>query len=701
MGWVTQDFMDVWRSGDHVGKDRPTAVVEVRSAKYRRNYRAWPGPPIGVTIPGEASELPWRPLLEEKTPWVQVPNVVSVDFTNSLEQKGCKVGTIVMDNVAYLEQTGATALTFHEIKPGYYSRNRGYVPDTRPDPGLDQNAWFNVLRRNANIRVWQGYGEPVRNLDGTMPDDGGPNGSWVFNGFVDDVDGDAVPAQQQITARMGKTLTDEQCFGWSKSKQLKDPITFYDSLEADTLTPSGYKAEASSVHAGDFAPSNVLDSDAGTVWHSQAHDTGAVTEWVEIRLDGGRYSDFVMECGSGMTAYVGILPKLPDDGGPAYIGAQAVPANQWFDGAGAVPGEHGGWDCAFIVSGTATGQQTIAFPFGEMIVGDNTILRIGFRDLIFTGGEFLATVRTLHGRRRSLHRTNENRQWMLVDDVSDVVRVVLRWAGYEEWDIEDTGVRLHGRFVVNRITHMMEILDKCCEQTGFAFFIADPPTGESMGIPTFRRPAALLREATAVALETTDTDVATGLKTKESDETMPLIIRVRGKEVATSEGGRRLGGFPVRRIMAVYKPPWRDEDPDMTGGILKRIHHQDNALRTFAEVWMGAYLIAVAAALASHEGTLEMAGNPLIELDDQVGVRVENTGTNSRAWATSIQSTMKLGEDATWTTNVAGALLDTQEMDAVIADILQGWYDKDGNLQDWTSETPGPIATGTRYRRIR
>lgn len=538
MAWVTEDFLATWHSGRNLGASKPTQVVQVRRGNWRRDYRLWPGATVHAVIPDEPTFTNnadedlgglgfWRPIFTETTDWKEVPNVISVAFTRDLLQaNGMKVATVVLDNVGYVEQTvpsgSMMGQLYHLIERGMLAPYRGSVPDYRPDPGWVTNEWEDLLAEQGNLRIWQGFGEPERDIDGVIPLDGGSNGAWVFNGMIDDVDFDSNPVQMTMTARMGKLLTDGRLFGWNMSKQLRDPIIFASSTQKAKLA-------------------------------------------------------------------------------------------------------------------------------------------------------------------------NQPNRWIGVDDVSDVVRVVLRWAGYTEWEVEDTGISLPGSgLAFNRATYLIDVIKKAMEATGFIFFIADPTNGDSNGVPTFRRSAATLREPAGISADVKDTDLITGLQVKTTEAPRAYIIRVRGREDA--DDGVYLGGDKTRRIMTVYRPPWTLTN--MAGGVIKHVVLTNNALKNEVMTQAGCFLVAIAEALEAATAVAEIPANINIELDDQVGLLDTSTSVNSRLWITGIQESMTAAanDKMIWQMTLTGSLIDNHWLDLLLNEIL---------ALSWDTAVAPAVLTGTRELRRR
>jgi hypothetical protein len=128
---------------------------------------------------------------------------------------------------------------------------------------------------------------------------------------------------------------------------------------------------------------------------------------------------------------------------------------------------------------------------GSYIVGANSVLRVSFRNLAATEGGNRAGVKEFHALREELEEGASRAEWVTTNDISDIVRVICMWAGFKEWDIEDTGARLPQRIVANPGEAYLDVIKTVAEGIGFNFYMADPkPDGEpidSIGVPTFRK----------------------------------------------------------------------------------------------------------------------------------------------------------------------------------------------------------------------
>jgi hypothetical protein len=654
-----------WTTGQHIGATKPTMIVEIQRGRWNRNYRTVTQQ-VSATIPGESETAPWMAEWTPSEDWLELPGVVEFKDQQSFDQNGVTVGTIVVDNVRFAEATGTEGL-YRIFERGYLSPLRGYDPPGRTAQGLVSNQWYERLARMSRVRVWQGYGEPERDIDGNIVSDAGDNGIWAFMGQLDDIDLDTDPDQVTITVRNGQSLTDQRMFGWNKSKQLRDPITFADRESADTVTNVGTSAMASSEASGSPA-SNVLDGDRETAWRSTNHTTADNTEWVEIVLpEGGRFEDFILDPRyDGMSVYIGFYASGPhsvdgvDVGGAAWVGSITV------------PGTHGaGWTALRFIE-RASGTQQIRSLGAVIEAPENSRIRVAFRNLVEAEpGEFRAGVTRLQGRRREVSVTAVEAKWILVDDVSDVVRVVLRWAGFPEWNVESAGVPLKGKWVFNRSNFLIDPINRAAEAVGFSFFLARPADGDGQPIPVFKLNGA--RENPGTVFEVTDDDLLTEVSYKNTMEPLSYIIRVRGKNASASEGGQTLGGDSSQRIMGVYRPVWShqivgDPGPDRLGGLIKHVTQTMPELKTIEECLTACRLIALAEALAALQIIIEVPGYP-VELDEQVGVSDQTTAINSRIWVAQRTSEFRTGTEGFWRITLTGPLLDTPDIQETIDEI--------------------------------
>lgn len=664
---VGEDFTTAWSSAEMVGTDRARMIVEVQRGRWNRGYREIEEKDaIDAIIPGEERLTPWMAWWDADEPWQGLTGVLRCEVQQSFGENGQVIATLEVDNTRLKEVAGIGG-TYHLFERGYLSPDRGYTTD-RGVAGGPATEWEGRLNRMTKIRVWQGYGDPQLVGD-EMPEDGGTNGGWAFIGQIDDLDTDSMPDRVVITARTGQTLTDERLFGWNKSKQLDDPITFADRAEADEITLVGHAADASS-SLPDALPSAVSDNGRNTWWVSSGHTTPGNTEWVEIKIPPGRYSDFILQpLFPGMEVYIGLNVT-----GYFEVDGEIGGADGWQTlptGSGTVPGAHGGWDYLRKIDSASWNQMTRKLG-AEFFVANEATLRIGFRNLyrpLDTIGDYAAGVTRLRARRRRTSELALTQDWIFVDDASDVVRTVLRWAGYQDTAIETTGTPLKGHATFNRGTFLIDIINAVTEKTGYNFFMAPPIDGDSWALPVFRYTSA--RSKPLSIQEVTEDDLLTDVAFKQTDEPLAYIIRVRGKEKAS---GKLLGGDSAHRIMAVYRPPWSyrlDEDgPDRLAGVLKHVIHTDPALRSVDECQVAARLIALAEALGSLHAVITTPGHYVYTLDDQIGVTDTGSSINSRLWiAERSTEFITSAEETHWTATLSGPLLDTPDIVALLAEL--------------------------------
>lgn len=514
---VPAAFRAAWQSRQTIGTLKPQMVVEIRRGRWQRGTfeLADVDDQVNADIPDETRAKPWLCYWEPAEDWVEVPGVGEAVISSSFDQNGLPTARVTVENTRLSEQTGSTGMQYHTIERGYLAPERGYDDPDRGLAGGTANEWQGRLSRMAQIRIWQGYGAPDRDEDGAMPTLGGNTGGWAFVGFIDDVDLTDLPDRAVVTARCGQQLTDQLLFGWNKSKQLKDPVTF-----------------------------------------------------------------------------------------------------------------------------DATSKAT-------------------------------------------------GKRWVDADDFSDVVRVVLRWAGYLGWDVEDTGVTDFGHRTFGRDSFLIDVIKTVEDETGFVFFFGQAPDGESPGLPVFRREATLIADPDLL-FEATEDDFLTAVDSKESTEDLRYIIRVRGKE--DEDDGRPLGGDSTNRLMAVYRPPWsyqpHEGGDDRLAGEIRHGFLQRNDLKTIEACEVMARLIALREAQVSTTATVTVPGHFALALDQVIGVEDSATAINSRLWITQFESTFQTGTETHWTSQITGALLDTADVKAIVDQIGEIVAGGSGGI----GGTPAPTA---------
>lgn len=669
---VSNTFKERWESGQHVGNARPEMRAGIRFGRFNRAYKFWPwtnDPPstIGQTPIGKPWQATWTP---ETLDYIPIPSLLDCSLSKSTDSNGIGSATITIENIGYIEVDDPEAgpLKGHVRRRGLMAPLRGYVgPDRTPlvdEAGdeLEQDpTWYDRFSRHAQITVWQSYG------DAEVP---------VFTGLIDDVDVTSRPDQIIITARdFGQVTVDERVFGWNKDPDIKDPVVFIDRDEADDIIEVGSNPNASSEQTAHPA-ANIDDKDSSTAWFSDPVGTPNFTEWIEIDLPQGRYNDYVLWPAQGdMEIYVSLYVEAWEEAdgslhGPHRDGVD-IPEG-WVDiGAGTVPGSNGGIPYIEHVTGVSANRlvRTLGSTF---VFGGQSKLRISFRDLgPWTGGNYAAGVVELQGRNRKISETAKKQKWILVDDVSDIVKVVLRWAGFKEWEVESAGVKLQKRLVIGRDKFYRDVIKICEDATGYVFFMADPTNApESIGVPVFRKSRIVLDQDVLDGLtppqpiiQVTDEMLLTEIKMHQTDDPLPYIIRVRGRE---SKNGQTLGSDPTRRIMFTYRPPWSGTP---LAGIIKHVVHTNPLFKRMDDCRFGAYYIALQAAIAANQATIEFPGYPGVDLDDHIELMDLGTGLTTRLLVLQRDSSFRRGEQAKWTMTVSGVLVDVPDIQDVVAEI--------------------------------
>lgn len=762
---------------DYIGAATPVQVVKIRQGRFTRystDNPGFAGPrtnpsgaghqhwnegeyPCGARVgsnEGPHANLnwnyPWQALWlpDPARPYVDIPNVLSVKQDKKKDIGGVGTATIEIDNITYPVQAGG----FHQRERGTMSPLRGYTaPGKEPVKGewgevIPTNEWSGRFAYVSQVTIYQGYGTSL---------------AKTFTGLVEEVDITSHPDKIILTVRdFGQIFTEEHFFDWAIDPLIKKKVVFTDEEEANTKKKVGYNAHSSDEDTPEHPASKVLRTDPAIApdasWQTNTVHSAEQTEYVEIALPEGAYSfaDIHVQWG-GMEAYFSLRAANKASGLAPYRvlasgGAEGVPmtkANKWLDKNGwvdltkaegqIVPGVNGGVSYMRVYESYPSGPQRTpldpAYPATESSpvtyhVGPNSVLRISFRKLhkVEAGENFRAGVQEMHGLVELLEEAGSlpGTEWVTVKDVSDIVRIICQWAGFKEWDIQDTGSKLVHRIITDPTKAYADIIKQVAEGVGFEFFMADPSPdgspvdslGGSLGIPTFRKSQVVLTAEEKAIMEAeyaaktvsnwsgrkvqrdplpviTDRSLLTNVNLKENNEPLAYTIRVFGK-TQSQPGSKASGGV---RLEYTFRPPWAG-DPTIKyadsrlAGLLKLTIHTDPLFSTPELVRNAAWEIALQEALASIEATIEFPAFPGLDLDDHAVLLDLGTGVSTRMAVWGRSSTFTDGEKRKWSMQLTGPLIDVPDIIDMLA-IIHGTKVANGEGGEWASPNLGTGST--------
>jgi hypothetical protein len=693
-----------WRSGKYVGEAKPTFKGYIRRGRFERHFQNLPPDEVFSFQPGVGgANSVWFAEWVPEEDYVEVPNILHAEGDIDFDQKGIEQVTVEIDNLILAEQTGIAGV-FHEI-------SRGHMSPLRGEPGFNSevigtaNEWRNKWRDAATqIILLAGYG------DAFFP---------VFLGLLDDCDLNSRPDRITVTARsMGKALTDQRAFMDAKNLWIRDPITFCDRRKADEVEDVSSSARAKSTN-GTNPERLAIDGDEETAWVSARHGNPDELEWIEVYIPHARVEDFDLFTGNeGMEMYVSV--HATDENVPGKGKARDTDGKEfgegWIsEGLGNVPGT----TIPFVRHIDTVKEKDTRYKIrdasGGYLVGDNSKVRLWFRRLgkVKTpeGERYRASVRTIRILSRERMEEAKKNHWILVDDVSDIVRVVLQWAGFRAdgvhagWEIESTGVRLAEKLVFDRQTFLMDIIWKIAELTSYVFFVKPPGSFDagnlakgnvanlSVGTAVFRQNSAM--RASPPPGEgrymIRDTDLLRDVQPHFSNEGLADSIRVRGTSVAKAKKRNNpnihpLGADRLRRYQYSYRPVWAREARVRSPRIRKPVVHYDEQIDTVFLAKVGCLMIALRLALESAQAQLEFPCFPPIFIDNQLVFRDTSSALSTRVWVAKRSWEYQGGKEARFSMSVAGSLIDVPDVTETVDELR-----KLLNQKGWD---PSPIARG-------
>lgn len=670
--------VQMWLSGKLVGKAKPVCKVYVRQGHLERHYANKPSNEVFCYVPGlKGPNAVWWAHWVADSDYKEVPNVFSIKGENDFSQNGIEQITMQLDNTT-MEEKETGHGTWYEIARGFMSPTRG-VPGFNQGAAGEANEWRGIWKSEATqIMVLAGYGEAF------FP---------VFLGLIDSSDLVSRPDQITVVARsMGKTFTDQHIFMDAKNLYVKDPITFCDRQDADELTNVANNASASSddgSHPARFA----TDGNDTTSWISGQDDSAEATEWIEVTVPAARIEDFRLTPRfAGMECFVSVYATNANvqNGGPARTTDEHNVGEGWvnYESLGNVPGT----TVPFVAHYEAMSGEDIHYKIrhggGGYVIGDGSRVRLTFRNLAQVSSGFKAGVTGLEifGRRRE--EAAAKFHWILVDDVSDIIKVVCQWAGFsnpEEWEIERVGSRLKDKIVFDRSEYLVDIIKKVEEATSYTFQIRPPKafdathldTGHNlqMGVVTFRQNQAMTPTPKDARYVVSDSQTITGIQPQFDESGLAQSIRARGKLKVTQkilEDPHYVPtGGTTERFGYNYRPVWARENENRAAGIRKHEFHVDQTYSSDQDCKVACLLIAYRMAIEAAKASVQLPFFPPVQLDSQFAIFDEGTGLSTRIWVVSRDWEYQSGAQRNFTMTLGGSLLDVDIVEATRKELKQ------------------------------
>lgn len=689
-----------WLGKQHVGAARPVIRAFVRKGHLERRYRRLPDNEVfgyvpGLMGPNDVWYGEWIP----DTKYVEIPNVKEAKGDQDYSQNGIEQVTLVADNIAMIEKEGHLSALFHTIERGYYSPQRGY-PSNRGERAGKKNEWFDVWKgKSTQIIILMGYGDAVFPL---------------HCGLIDKSNLTSRPDSISMSIRsMGQFFTDQHIFMDAKNLWLRDPITFADRVSVQEGPNVANTAQAKSERSG--APASLaVDGEDKSAWVSGGGDD---LQWIEFPLPAGHYIKLEMNPGyEDMEMFVSVFVtnKNVPGGGSAHFGNGDAVNDEgdegWAESKDHVPGT----TIPYLNQVPQIKEKMTTYPVTnagrKIISGDGTKVRLWFKNLHNSptddghGTTQRAAVREVRIRDASVPEAAAKGHWILIDDVSDIVKIICQWCGFHDWEIETCGVRLSDKVVFDRQKFLIDPINYLKEQVGYVFYVKPPPEfdlddltpkseiNRHMGVPVFRQQSVVSNETPESIESVRDDNLLTGVNAEFDANVLPDSIRVRGKAVSDKIAQNdpahihALGADRTKRYQASYRPVWARKNSNGAAHLRRPEVNYDYLLSTTYECEVACLLIAMQAALESAKGEIEIPLWPIIFLDNQVLLFDRGTGTSTRIWIVQRSWNFSTGAEVEAKMTLGGSFIDINDI-AETRDELAVLLNQNGRM-------PHPIARG-------
>lgn len=653
----------------------------------------------------------WNPAWTPITGYVDIPGVLDVKLGEKTKSEaGIDIATVEIDNIAY----PALGAGGHGRERGFASPLRGYYgPGTIPlldEAGavVGKNAWSERFFYATQVTIWQGWGAATL--------------TKVFTGLVEDIDNTSRPDRITLTSRnFGQVFSDTNLLGFAHDPHIGNSIVFADEELATEVHPLYKFAGMSSydgVHQGYWA----FDGASNTWWNAKPSEAysfinlglddfaavdslrvtippghGPYTVWVSIRATATPYSapleeELAMKPGEGLDANLWVLGNLhgPAPGNTPLVTvegkeSQSVPYVQQ------------------VVLGPGTTTFDISKLGEQFTLGKNSVIRLSFDNP--GGGAAVIQFEALQLKSKA-GAAFVSGNWVLVHDISDVIRVVCAWAGFPYYEIENTGARLPKVLKYDRTKTYMDVIKEVEAGCGFSFFMKDPTANEEaigggIGVPCWRKTRVVLGRSESGAWEDTgafkwdpratitDRSLLTAIDMKHTSEPLRAVIRTYGTSGVPPSGAA--AGITGERLVATFRPPWAGR----LAGVLKQLSYKDELFSSHGDLRNAAYFIALQEALESIQATIEIPGFPGIEIDDHIELLDLGTGLSTRMAIEHRSSSMVSGEHAKWTMTLGGPLIDTPDVVGIV-NIINGVAAPEVEDGEWGITEGVPTQAGYR-----